>query len=475
MFLSSARIAEVIVILTVIVLGLILFYHKIGKSSIRIGFFLVAWFGVFSVYLAGEITTLNERVKITAIQQKNEASLGTQVHIFGYSIDGEELGLTHPVEGNWAWYKKGKNSVEYMCSWFPGDERHPDDATDYIVLELPVGRNRKVNFITTTYSGFAKIEINKESQIIDTWGMVNVISAQIADSTEDLIEKNQWAQFPYFTAIFLLLSTILYSLVFFSIRNDRMKKIEKYHFLFSELVKRDFTLKYKRTMLGMFWSMLSPLINLLIMWLVFDKILANNVNHFVIYLFAGQLVFSFFSEASNLGMTSLLENASIFTKINVPKYLFLLSKNVSSLINFGLNMVIFFIFVAFEGITFTAKYILLIYPIGCLIVFNIGLGLILSALYVFFRDMQYLWGLFSQLIMWISAIFYSIQNFSITTQNMFLLNPIYLFIRYFRKIVIESSVPSVGFHIMMAGYAMIFFGIGCWMYKKYNHEFLYYI
>ena len=253
------------------------------------------------------------------------------------------------------------------------------------------------------------------------------------------------------------------------------RKLRQHQFLFEELVKRDFTKKYKRTILGMAWSIISPLMNLLIMWLVFNKLLGNNVDHYVIYLFAGQLVFSYFTDATNLGMTSLVGNAGIFTKINVPKYLFLFSQNISSLINFGLTLLIFFAFVAFEGIPFTWKFFLLLYPTGCLVVFNVGMGLVLSALFVFFRDMQYLWGILTQLVMWLSAIFYTIDNYSHAVQNLFLINPIYLYSRYFRKVVIDGAVPTIQFHILAAVYALLAFGFGAWMYKRYNHEFLYYV
>jgi len=254
-----------------------------------------------------------------------------------------------------------------------------------------------------------------------------------------------------------------------------MQKIRKYHFLFEELVKRDFTKKYKRTILGMAWSVLNPLLTLLIMWLVMSKFFGSNMAHYLIYLFAGNLVFSYFSDATNLGMNSLLSNAAIFTKVNVPKYMFLLSANVSSLINFGLTLIIFFGFVAIDGVVFSWKFLLLIYPIICLVLFNIGMGLILSALQVFFRGMQYLWRVISQLFMWASAIFYTIDSYSQTIQNLFLLNPIYLYIRYFRKIVIDATVPTLQFHLLAAAYALIALGIGAWIYKKYNHEFLYYV
>ena len=252
-------------------------------------------------------------------------------------------------------------------------------------------------------------------------------------------------------------------------------KLKQYQFLFEELVKRDFTKKYKRTVLGMAWSILSPLTNLLIMWLVFSKVLGSNIPHYPIYLFSGQLVFSYFTDATNLGMTCLVDNAGIYTKVNIPKYLFLLSQNVSSLINFGLTLLVFFLFVAFDGIAFSWRFLTLVYPIVFLVLFNLGVGLTLSALFVFFRDMRYLWGIMTQLLMWLSAIFYPIANFSPRIQNLFLLNPIYLFIRYFRKVVIDGAIPTLQFHLLMAVYSLAVFAFGAWMYKRYNHEFLYYV
>lgn len=153
-------------------------------------------------------------------------------------------------------------------------------------------------------------------------------------------------------------------------------------------MRRDFKKKYKRTVLGAVWSLLSPLMMLLVMQLVFTQFFGRNMDHYTTYLFCGNLVFAFFNESTSHDMSSLMGNAGIFTKVNVPKYLFLLSRNV---------------------------------------------------------------------------------------QNLFLLNPVYLFIRYFRKIVIEATVPSLWFHTLMLADTLIAVGIGCFMYKKYNHRFLYYV
>ena len=246
-------------------------------------------------------------------------------------------------------------------------------------------------------------------------------------------------------------------------------------FLFEELVKRDFKKKYKRTVLGMVWSILSPLLTLLVMRLVFTQFFGRTMEHYTTYLFCGNLVFSYFNESTSQGMVSLMGNAGIFTKVNIPKYLFLFSKNIQTLINFGLTLCVFVVFCFLDQIVFTWKVILLIYPIVCLVLFNVGVGLILSALFVFFRDIQYLWTVFTQLLMYMSAIFYTIDQYDYTTQCLFLVNPVYLFIRYFRKIVIEATIPTLWFHLLMLTDVVIVLSIGCWMYKKYNTRFLYYV
>ena len=254
-----------------------------------------------------------------------------------------------------------------------------------------------------------------------------------------------------------------------------IKKMRQYQFLFEELVKRDFKKKYKRTVLGMGWSLLSPLLTLLVLKLVFTQFFGRTTPHYTIYIFCGNLVFTYFTEATKGGMTALMENAKIFTKVNVPKYLFLLSKNIQAFISFLLTLVILFIFVAFDSLQFTWKYIFLLYPIGCLVLFNIGVGMILSALFIFFRDVKYLYDVFTRLLMYVSAIFYTIDRYSYEVQCVFLINPVYLFIRYFRKIVIESAVPTIWFHLLMLADVVIVLGLGCWMYKKFNTKFLYYV
>ncbi len=245
--------------------------------------------------------------------------------------------------------------------------------------------------------------------------------------------------------------------------------------MFAELVKRDFKKKYKNTVLGTGWGVLSPLLHLLVMRLVFTQFFGRNTPHYTTYLFAGNLFFSFFRESTNGGKDALIANRDLIQKIDVPKYLYLLSKNVSALINFGLTLIVFFLFVALDGIRFSPGFIAILYPVVCLVFTNIGVGLVLSALNVFFRDIGYLYDIFTQLLMYMSAIFYRVDAYPEKVQRLFLLNPVYDCIKYVRLVVIDGTIPSPAYHVLMLGYASVFLLFGIFLYRKLNHKFIYYL
>lgn len=253
------------------------------------------------------------------------------------------------------------------------------------------------------------------------------------------------------------------------------EKIKQYQFLLEELAKRDFKKKYKRTILGMFWSILSPLLTLLVMRTVFTQFFGHTVPYYTTYLFAGNLVFSYFNQSTNSGMIALMSNQSIYSKVPIPKYVFVLANNVSSFLNFILTFLVFLIFAAMDGITFTWSFLLLLYPIITLLIFNIGVGYILSALYVFFRDMQYLYSVVTLMLMYLSAIFYQVERFPADAQRLFLLNPVYVYIKFFRVIVIDGNIPSVQFCLLPIAWAAVALFIGIIIYKKNDQRFMYYV
>ena len=423
-------------------------------------------------------------VTLTALNEKNEKSEEVTVYLEKIQVDGIDLGLPEPDSGKWTELK------DRYCWFGPDDVRRAEGQTDSISFRIKPGSKTELVFYENRWKGKLLVQIDDAHEIIDTcWDsgdkgrsvIVELPAPGLKVIAQIVLASDLW----FAVSLMALCAAAAFLLELWSTGAGKLtrkwfskgplQKLASYQFLFEELVKRDFKKKYKRTVLGMAWSVLSPLLTLLVMRLVFTQFFGRSTLHYTTYLFCGNLVFSYFNESTSQGMTSLMGNAGIFTKVNVPKYLFLFSKNVQTLINFGLTLCVFFLFCILDNITFTWKLVCLLYPIFCLVLFNIGVGLILSALFVFFRDIQYLWSVFTMLLMYMSAIFYTIDNYSPMVRNLFLLNPVYLFIRYFRKIVIEASIPTVWFHLLMLADVIIVLGLGCWMYKKYNTKFLYYV
>lgn len=253
------------------------------------------------------------------------------------------------------------------------------------------------------------------------------------------------------------------------------QELKRHRFLFEELVKRDFKKKYKRTILGMGWSLLMPLLTLFVMKVVFEQFFGRTVPHYTTYLFCGNLLYGWFADSTNHGMQSLYANSGIFTKVNVPKYLFLFAGSVQTLINFLLAFIVFFLFCWLDGIDFSWRFLLLAFPLATLMAFNLGIGMVLSALFIFFRDVDYLWRVFLQLLMYGSAIFYTTDGFGPELQLVFACNPVYRHIAYVREVVLAGSVPSLSTHLTLAGFALAALLAGVYMYKHYNTRFLYYV
>ena len=252
-------------------------------------------------------------------------------------------------------------------------------------------------------------------------------------------------------------------------------RMSRERFMFEELVKRDFKKKYKRTILGMGCSILNPLLTLLVMRLVFTQFFGRGTNHYTTYLFSGLIIFNYYSESTQGSMNALTANKDIILKVKVSKYLFILSRSVSSTINFLIVLVVYFVFVAIDGVSFHARFFILIYPVLLLPVFCLGVGMILSAMQVFFRDTKYLYSIFIILLRYLSAIFYNIDSYSPQIQRWFLANPVYAFIKYFRVVVINGNLPSLGFHLLLLAYTLVAFSSGALVYKICNRKFPFYL
>lgn len=256
---------------------------------------------------------------------------------------------------------------------------------------------------------------------------------------------------------------------------------KRYSFLMSQMVSRDFKVKYKRSVLGVVWSLLYPLLQMAVMAIVFShmfKFRMEGVNYLV-YLMTGLVMFNYFSEASNSAMTSIVTNFSLMNKVYIPKYIFPLSKCIFVLMNFLLTLIPLLLIILFSGDATThcvinIYYIFLPFAYICLFLFTVGLGFILSTISVFLRDIFYIFGIITTIWQYFTPILYDISMIAPNLQKIFYLNPLYHYIDFTRQIILYNQIPNLSSWLWCLGSAIIFFLTGCIIFKAKQDKFIYY-
>ncbi|WP_312642524.1 ABC transporter permease [Hydrogenoanaerobacterium sp.] len=251
--------------------------------------------------------------------------------------------------------------------------------------------------------------------------------------------------------------------------------LQKYSFLIKQLVARDFKTKYKRSVLGVLWSFLNPLLTMTIQYLVFSNLFRFDIPNYPVYLISGIIMFNFFTESCGLTLASIVGNASLIKKVYVPKYIYPLTRVLSSLINLLISLIPLLAVVLFSGLRPTKAYFLLPFELICLFVFCLGIGMILASSMVFFRDTQFLWGILSMIWMYMTPLFYPE---SILPQGMrFVLktNPMHFFVKFTRIIIIDGVSPEPIMYVQCALFALASLLIGSWIFKKTQDKFVLYL
>lgn len=257
-------------------------------------------------------------------------------------------------------------------------------------------------------------------------------------------------------------------------RSKLMQLADRYGYLMEQLIKRDFKARYKGTFFGVLWSLMSPFAVMLVQYLVFSRLFGRDTSY-VIYLMTGTTFFNFFNDSTMQEMFTLRQNSGIISKINVPKLTFFLSKATACLINFAFAEAIYFAVLLFSDVRITPYCIGLVFPTTLMFIMNMGIGYILSGLSLFFKDTQYIYTIFTNILHYLSAPFYYVSIFPETMQKLFYLNPVYCFITYARTVVIEARLPSFDLHLLCMFYALLSVTAAYLFNKKYSKRFIYYI
>ena len=254
--------------------------------------------------------------------------------------------------------------------------------------------------------------------------------------------------------------------------------IKKYSFLLSELISRDFKVKYKRSVLGVFWSLLYPLLMMAVMAVVFSNVFKFSTPgvSYLSYLLIGLTYFNYFSEASNLAMSSVVANFSLINKVYMPKYIFPLSKCLFVGINFLLTLIPLYLVLIFTGTGINWYHLILPFSYICLFMFTLGMGLILSTVAVFFRDMFYVYGIIITIWTYLTPIMYDISIISNTVlQSIMKLNPMYQIINFARTIILYNTLPTLTQFIGCFLSGSLALLIGIFLFKKNQDKFIYYV
>lgn len=253
------------------------------------------------------------------------------------------------------------------------------------------------------------------------------------------------------------------------------KTVERYWFLLDQLIARDFKTKYKRSVLGVFWSFLNPLLMMLIQYAVFVNLFKFRVDNYAVYLLTGIVLFNGMSDTTTQAMSSITGNASLITKVYVPKYIYPVSKVFSTSINLLLSMIPLLIVALITGLTPHWSWLLIPYDLVCQILFMIGVAFILSSLMVFFRDMQFLWGVFTTAWMYATPIMYSMDILPEFLKQFERINPMYYYITFMRTIIIDGMAPSPRQFLACALFAGIALLVGSAVFRKSQDKFVLYI
>ena len=252
---------------------------------------------------------------------------------------------------------------------------------------------------------------------------------------------------------------------------------KRYTFLLTELIKRDFKVKYQRSALGILWSVLYPLLMMAVMGIVFSNFFKASMPgvSYLAYLLTGLILFNFFSDATNQAMYAVVSNMTLINKVYIPKYIFPLSKCLLSGINFLITLIPLYGVILVTGTGINIYHLLLPYCFVCLLIFCIGAGFFLSALSVFLRDVFYIWGIVILAWTYFTPIMYSITILPERLMKIMSLNPLYQYIDFGRQIILYHQIPSLSCWLACGSWAIISLFVGCFFFRKTQDKFIYYI
>ena len=355
-----------------------------------------------------------------------------------------------------------------------------------LILELRSPSATAENASVLYYGNIVRLSRVDVEQRIDTQERM-LIDGKPVDgmlSYRSIQRSRQWiGQYYWLIVAMVLLALMGYSLYLTrrekqgrpSLGLNLINAFTRYRFLITQMISRDFKTKYKRSVLGVMWSFLNPLLTMSVQYVVFSTIFKSSIPNFPVYLLIGIVCYSFFTDAVGQSLMSIVGNANLITKVYVPKYIYPVTRVLSSGINLLFSLVPLVLVMLLSATPFRPAALMIPFPLLCLLLFCIGMGLLLSTSMTFFRDTQFLWQVVSMLWMYATPIFYP-ENILPSPWNLLIkANPLYHVIRLMRSMLMDGISPDLRTYAVCFVICFIPFVIGAWVFKRNQDRFILYI
>ncbi len=253
-------------------------------------------------------------------------------------------------------------------------------------------------------------------------------------------------------------------------------------FILQQLVSKDFKLRYRRSVLGVIWSVLNPLLMMIIMSFVFSYFLkSGDIQNYPLYLIVGNITFQLMSDATNGGLGSIIGAAPLLKKVKVDRWVFPVQKVFSAVVNFAFSLIAVAIVMLFFRVAPTWHMLWMFVGLFLLMIFCIGIGMLIGALAVFFRDMIHLWSVLLTAWTYLTPIFWSLK---LLTDNpatpgiviaVVKLNPMFNYLEIMRSAIVYQMNPSRMCLLLAVVWAVVALIAGLAVFKKTEHKFILYI
>ena len=254
---------------------------------------------------------------------------------------------------------------------------------------------------------------------------------------------------------------------------DEIKGLASHLFILQRMIRTNFKTRYKRSYLGILWSLLNPFLNMVVFVVVFSRIFRFQVPHYPLYILCGQMVFTFFSSSTAEAMMQILYNATMIRRVYLPKTIYILAGIAINGINLGLTFIPFILIALIDRLEFSVYMLMIIPALILLSCFVTGMSLIVATITPFLNDFSQIWSVIVTLWTYLTPLFYPAEIVGEKWLPIYRLNPMYAYVTLFRDPLLYQSIPELSLWIEGIIYSAVFLLFGWWIFTKNSNEFAY--